>query len=197
VDPTIWQIQTAIFPDYPAMPPLLDDIEALLDDAKRHTAIRDVVDDFHEGFTQFKNYAVTIIQNSHFNMKEAGNKGRDIPKYTDLDLVLLEQLGMDRQDREIKKSAQVAVTNDPELRDMFKEFIALQIEEKKLILESREQIDQIEEENVSRETVSHTCECGKYPREGEKSSPQGLSLHKRRHCELNQTKEPETSAESV
>lgn len=188
VDQTIWQIQTAIFPQYPFMPVLLDEIEALLDDATRHTAIRDVVDNWQEGFTQFKNYATTIIQNTHFNMKEAGNKGRDIPKYTDFDLVLLEQLGIDRQDREIKKSVQVAAASDPELREMFKAWMQSQIEEKELIKQSREALapTEAQPENVSRET-SHACECGKYPREGEKSSPQGLSLHKRRYCELRET----------
>jgi hypothetical protein len=129
VDPTIWEIQRAIFPQYPFVPVLLDDIGQLLDDATEHTMIRGIVDRFQESFTAFRDYASSTIQNSHAKMREIGSKTQGyIPRYTATDLVLLEQLGMARQDREIQKATSVG--SDPELREMFKAWMQTTIEEK-------------------------------------------------------------------
>jgi hypothetical protein len=130
VDPAIWEIQQAIFPDYPNLPILLDDLHRLIDAAKIHTSIRKTVDDFDESLTQFENYASTTIQNSHAKMREiAANNDRGyVPRYTAMDLVLLEQLGMSRQDREIKQS--VAVGGNAKLEGMFEQWLAISLEEK-------------------------------------------------------------------
>ncbi len=134
VDPEIWKMQLAIFPNYPNLPILLDDIERLLDDAAQHTFIRAIVDDFTRSLTQFRNYASTTIQNSHIKMREIGAKTEGyIPEYTEVDLVLLEQLGMERQDRAIRTA--VSATPNTGLESMFQQFMALQIEEKQLNLE--------------------------------------------------------------
>jgi len=128
-DPTIWEIQRAIFPRYPFVPPLLDDIARILEAATEHTMIRDIVDAFLESLSTFTDYASSTIQNSHAKMREIGSKTQGyIPRYTATDLVLLEQLGMARQDREIQKASSVG--SDPELREMFKAWMQSTIEEK-------------------------------------------------------------------
>lgn len=138
-DPKIWQIQRAIFPDYPFIKKdgqptvLLDDIEEILLDAQRHTSIRSIVDKYLSSLTQFRDYAKGAVDQTHYRMKESAAKSETgyIWKYTELDFVLMEQLGLQRQDREIRKATQ----SDPELRDALKQLIALQIEEKQGNLE--------------------------------------------------------------
>jgi hypothetical protein len=144
-DATIWQIQRTIFPKYPFLPILLEDIERLLDDATVHTSLRSVVDEMSTSLNQFRDYARATIEQTHYNMRESGQKSESgyIPRYVDLDFVLLEQLGMARQDVAIRKET-ASPTSDPELREMFKQFIALQVEEKEAIAaERRAQVAQI------------------------------------------------------
>lgn len=195
-DKTVWEIQRAIFPDYPLIPILIEDVGRLLDDAKQHTMIREIVDDYQTSWNQFREYANVTIRHTHMTMREiAGASHGYIPTYTAIDLILLEQLGLSRQDEEIRKN--VTPTGDPELREMFKQYIALQVEEKEALkarsVRAEEPADVSPAENGTRETLSHACDCGK-----SFDSPQGLSLHKTRHCELTKQKEAEgTSAESV
>lgn len=101
VDPTIWQIQKTIFPDYPNLPILLDDMERLLDAATVHTALRAITDEMAESLVQFRDYASATIQQVHQSMKESGGKDY-FYRYTSMDVVLLEQLGETRRDREIR-----------------------------------------------------------------------------------------------
>ena len=128
-DRTIWEIQRAIFPDYPLVPNLIEDVGRLIQSAKQHTTIREIVDDYERSWEWFREYANVTIRHTHMSMREiAGASHGYIPTYTALDLVLLEQLGLARQDEEIRRNT--TPSSDPELQDMFKQFIALQIEEK-------------------------------------------------------------------
>lgn len=128
-DKTIWEIQRAIFPDYPKVPNLIEDVGRLIQSAKQHTAIREIVDDYERSWEQFREYANVTIRHTHMTMREiAGASHGYIPTYTALDLTLLEQLGLARQDEEIRRNT--TPSSDPELQSMFKQFIALQIEEK-------------------------------------------------------------------
>jgi len=154
-DPTIWQIQRAIFPDYPLVlkdgrpTVLLDDIEEVLLDAQRHTAIRSIVDKYLTSLNQFRDYAKGSVDQTHYRMRESAVKSDAgyIWKYTELDFVLMEQLGVQRQDREIRNAA-TRVESDPELRDMFKQFIALQVEEKQANLERMKAVEQVPDANT-------------------------------------------------
>jgi hypothetical protein len=136
VDSEIWKIQSAIFPDYPVFldadsnpTVLLTELLRIIDEAKVHTLLRPIVDKFEESAIQFEAYATVTIENSEAKMREiaATTKGY-IPRYTPVELVLIEQLGRKRKDRIIQEAVKTA--GDPELRDMFKQFIALQVEEK-------------------------------------------------------------------
>lgn len=170
VDPVIWEIQRAIFPTYPILPTLLDDLDRLLDEAEQHTVIRSTVDEYRESLRQFRDYASTTIQNSHAKMREIASTTRGyIPKYTSTDLVLLEQLGLARQDREVAKAVQAPaqiVASDPELRELFKAFLQSQIEEKEA-LKTQAAIEEF------------PCECGK-----SFDTQSGLNMHRNRWCEL-------------
>jgi hypothetical protein len=132
-DRTLWEIQRTIFPRYPLLPILLDEIDILLDAAEQHTMIRSVTDTFRESLDQFRAYASSTVQNSHAKMREIAAKTSGyIPRYTAMDLVLLEQLGLARQDREIARSA-AAPSTDSELRQVFTEFLKSQTVEKQVV----------------------------------------------------------------
>lgn len=135
VDPNVWQMQRTIFPDYPNFldangnpTVLLDDMERLLDAAVDHFGLREIVDAMHESLIQFRDYASATIQNVHHTMKESAGRGGYVFRYTAMDLILLEQLGQDRQDREIRQQARAG--GNEKMEEMFQRFMALQIEEK-------------------------------------------------------------------
>lgn len=106
VDPEIWRMQKAIFPNYPTLPVLLDEMEQLLDDAESHTDLRPIVTEMHDSLIQFRDYADATIQNAHHTMRESAGRRGYVFRYTSMDLVLLEQLGMQRQDRQIRQEVQ-------------------------------------------------------------------------------------------
>lgn len=137
-DAAIWRIQKTILPSYPLLPILLDDIERMLDAATIHTSLRSVTDEMAASLNQFRDYARSTIEQTHYNMRESGVKSESgyIPRYTELDFVLLEQLGMARQDIAIRREAS-SPSIDPELREMFKQFIQLSVEEKAAIAAER------------------------------------------------------------
>jgi hypothetical protein len=195
-DPTIWQIQRAIFPDYPYVlkdgrpTVLLDDIEEVLLNAQEHASIRSIVDKYLTSLNQFRDYAKGSVDQTHYRMRESAVKSDAgyIWKYTELDFVLMEQLGVARQDREIRNAA-TKVESDPELRDMFKQFIALQVEEKQANLERQKNLAQIQIDanTIGASTMAaapiaeppkmYTCEhCG------EEVKVAGKGFHVGRHC---------------
>lgn len=222
-DPEIWKIQTTIFPKWPLIPVLLDETEQILFKAQSNTLLRPVIDDMLGSLAAFRNYAAATVEQKHYMMRELGAKSQAgyIPQYDDLDFVLLEQLGMDRQDINIRKS--VTPQTDTELAQMQKELVALQLEEARAIAaERRAQRADVpvvdantmaaapvegysgyggqsgfsgfsgEVTNATPEGQEHIavamsdverydCDCGWV---NEKNTPQGLSLHQRRYCEL-------------
>lgn len=140
VDPTIWDMQRTIFPDYPNLPVLLDDIERILDAATVHTLLRPVTDEMMESLIQFRDYASATIQQVHRSMQESGGgDNKYFYRYTAMDLVLLEQLGMDRRDREIRQAAQSGNGDVAELLRRQSEvqtaWMQAQIEEKQALTE--------------------------------------------------------------
>lgn len=181
-DPTLHEIQRAIFPDYPILPVLLDDIDRQLDAAEQHTLLRAITDTFRESLNQFRDYANTTIQNTHAKMREiAAQASGYIPRYTAMDLVLLEQLGLARQDREIARS--VAPAKDSELREIFTEFLKSQMVEREVVKTLPETGPALGESTMAaapvKQKIEVSCDCGKYT-----GSEQGLRMHKQRWCEL-------------
>lgn len=127
-DPEIWKIERTIFPGYPVLPTTLDEIEALLNAASIHTQLLPIVDEFHTSLSEFRAYADIYIQNVHQQMRERAPNGYVRP-YTAGDLVLLAQLGMERQDR-LSRPVTTPGATDSELKEIFTQFLKAQLEEK-------------------------------------------------------------------
>lgn len=205
-DREIWKIQTTIFPQWPMIPVLLNETEEILLNAQDNTLLRPIIDEMLSSLSAFRNYAAATVEQKHYMMRELGAKSQTgyIPQYSDLDFVLLEQLGMERQDVNIRKNVQVAPQGDAELAQMQKELVALQLEEAKAIAAERkaqkadipvskdtmaaspitndtpEGQERIAEAMADTEQPGYECDaCGQsFPK------AQGLAMHQRRHCKL-------------
>jgi hypothetical protein len=208
-DKAIWQIQKTIFPTWPVLPVLLDDLERLLDAATEHRYLKPIVDEYYASLNQFRDRARATVEQTHYTMRESAAKSPTgyIPRYVDLDFVLLEQLGMARQDINIRQSAPVAPVADTDLREALKQLIALQIEEKQGNIEREKRVSELEVPNVNtmaaapiaaqapikepKEVTMWKCEaCG----EEMKSTSKGF--HVGRHCKVLHPKvEAETPQE--
>lgn len=141
LDPKIWEIQRAIFPDYPVLPVLISKVRELLDAAWEHTYLREIVEDMQTSSQQFENYARLTIEQAHVNMRNVAASVGEAMQYTPTDLVLLEQLGMARQDREFQQLAQMtgqatqsSGTNLAEMREMFTMLMQANREEREAML---------------------------------------------------------------
>ena len=179
VDPAIWEIQRTIFPDYPSFlnqnrepSVLLDDIERVLDDAVQHSSLREIVDNFRDSLNDFRDYASTTIQNVHAKMREIAAKTEGyIPRYTAMDLVLLEQLGRPRQDREIRQEVKAA--GNEKLESMFEQWLAIQIEEKQANLDRLKRLEEVPE--VTQNTMAAAPIAEGYSGYGGQSGYSGYS----------------------
>lgn len=211
VDSTLWQIQKTIFPDYPNFlnidgqaTVLLDDIELLLDTASEHLSLRAIVDAMHESLIQFRDYANATIQNVHHSMRESAGRGGYVFRYTAMDVVMLEQLGVARQDREIRQTAKA--TGNERLEGMFEQWLAIQIEEKQANVDREKRLAAmgIDANTMAAAPITNAtplgqeqmavamadtidplqCECGKVF-----DSAGGLKVHKNQWCDLNKVSE--------
>jgi hypothetical protein len=195
-DPELWEIQRAIFPDYPNLPLKLDDVAALLDAASVHTSLLSITDTYRQSLDEFRNYVDIYIQNVHQQQRERGPNGYVRP-YTAGDLVLLDQIGMERQDRKPQ------LPSKDRLEEALEQLIALQIEEKKGNIERLQRLESIGQQDelaidantmaaapiATPETEPETlsCECGEYT-----GNVAGMRMHKNRWCKLKVT-ESETT----
>jgi len=193
VDPELLRIQKAIFPDYPVLPKTLDELAVLLDAAQAHGTLRSsIVDPFQTSLDEFRNYADILIQNVNQQMKERGPNGYVRP-YTAVDLVLLDQLGMERQDRMSRNVA--PSVSDSDLKDILAQFMKAQLDEKQELARMRaEQATAVPlaVNTVAPEVEYYTCEhCG------EQVKVKGKGFHIGRHCKVLNAKkvvEPEIEA---
>lgn len=138
-DSTIRDMHLAIFPTYPALPVLIEDVQALLNAAPE--SLRHITDEMQESLAEFRAYAESTIQNTHYNMKESANRQGYVWRYTAMDLTLLEQLGMARQDREIRTAATVSANGGMET--MFAQFLQSQAEERAARTESDKRVAEL------------------------------------------------------
>lgn len=140
LDPTILEINRTIFPKFPFMPVLLSEIERLLDDARIHSSLRtSIIDPMSQSLAQFTDYASATIEQTNYKMRESGGRSEAgyIWRYTDMDFLLAEQLGV----TPLNVLRQPAQQSDSELQDMFKQWLAISLEEKQAIAASRVAID--------------------------------------------------------
>jgi hypothetical protein len=141
IDAEIWRIQKAIFPDFPVVPVSIFKVRELLDAAWEHTYLREVVEDWQVSSQQFEDYARITIEQAHTNMNSVATSVGYAVKYTPVDLVLLEQLGMQRRDREFQQLAhmtgqtqQQGGSNISEIKEMFAMFQQASREERDAII---------------------------------------------------------------
>lgn len=108
-DPDLWKIQIAIFPTYPQVPVTLSEFTQQVQSAFDNNIgdIRNVAQDMLPVCQQCDAWAVRHIETVHQNMAQAATKGYAHP-YDQVDLLILEQLGMKREDEHFKRTAQQA-----------------------------------------------------------------------------------------
>lgn len=108
-DADLWKMQLAIFPNYPDVPVTLSDFTRQIQIAfDANTGdVRNVAQDMLPICQQCDSWAVRHIETVHQNMAQAATKGYAHP-YDQVDLLILEQLGMKREDEHYKRTAQQA-----------------------------------------------------------------------------------------
>jgi hypothetical protein len=143
IDAEIWRIQKAIFPDFPIVPVSIFRVRELLDAAWEHTYLREIVEDWQVSSQQFEDYARITIEQAHTNMNSVATSVGYAVKYTPVDLVLLEQLGMQRRDREFQQLAhmtgqtqQLGGLNASELKELMQTFRDTSREELRMIIDA-------------------------------------------------------------
>lgn len=106
-DPEIWAIQKAIFPDYPTIPTPLSDVMGLINTARQSNTgiIKTVAEQMLISGEQFERWAKGMIDRVHRLMKMGAMESGEVHGYNGIELVLLEQLGIPRQDDELKSLA--------------------------------------------------------------------------------------------
>lgn len=200
-DPELWKIQRTIFPDFPKLPVLVSETRKLLDDASVHTYLRATVDEMQTSLDQFEDFAMATVEQTHYTMRESAAKSNAgyIPRYTDLDFVLLEQLGMARQDREIRQDAKAPTGK---MEELFSQFLQLQIEEKQRNAEREQRLSSTTTPQVlydpaviqsppEAKSEFYTCEhCG------EEVKVRGKSFHIGKWCKVLHPKTVEDASAS-
>lgn len=154
-DPAIREMQLAIFPGYPILPVLLDgenSLQSLLDDATKHISLRAITDEMQESLAEFRSYAESTIQNTHNEMRESAGRRGYVWRYTAMDLILLEQLGMQRQDREIRAAA--TASGGGKMEEIFAAFLQSQAEERTARLESEKRVEEMLAGRIDHSTMA-------------------------------------------
>lgn len=108
-DKELWKIQKAIFPEYPNLPRTLRAFTELVQTAfdNNEGDLRSIAQEMLLSCVQFEGWAIRHIEQTHQNMAQAAVKGYAAP-YEQIDLVVLDQLEMRREDEHYKRSAQQA-----------------------------------------------------------------------------------------
>lgn len=97
-DPEVWELEKKIFPEYPLLPVLLDEMAELIQTATRVKGpVGRVASQMYVSYEEFKPWALSTIEEIHQNQSQAQAKGYVFP-YEKIHLVLLEQLGLPATD---------------------------------------------------------------------------------------------------
>lgn len=108
-DPELWKINCAIFPDYPILPIQITPFKELIQRAIDNNVgdVRSVAEEALPSCGEFELWAIRHMEIVHQNMEFASSNRYALP-YEDVDLIILDQLGMKRQDRHYRQMAQQA-----------------------------------------------------------------------------------------
>lgn len=116
-DKELWKIQRAIFPDYPDIPfalrPFTELVKRAIDENTGD--IRSIAQEAHGSCVQVEAWMIRSIEITHQNMGFLAQKGYSYP-YEDIDLLIIEQLEIDRRDEHFKRTAQ-AIAAQPQALD--------------------------------------------------------------------------------
>ncbi len=119
-DPDVWEMQQYIFPDYPEVPVLLDDAANAYNPltfagqiriAHRDTddqVMRSICEDALSSCEQGVTWANERIESEHRLMKQGALASGFAYVYSELAEILLVQLGLPRQDQELKNISELA-----------------------------------------------------------------------------------------
>lgn len=118
-DKELWGIQKAIFPNYPKLPVLISEFTDLIKRAIDNNTgdLRRIAEEELPSCYEWEGWMLRAIEKTHQDMAQAAVKGYAAP-YEELDLVILEQLGMRREDEHFKRSAQQAAQQQPQQAPM-------------------------------------------------------------------------------
>lgn len=107
-DRELLSIQKAIFPDYPDLPFAIRPFTQLVREAiDQNTGdIRTIAEEMLPSCIQWEGWMIHSTEDAHQNMAQAAVKGYSSP-YVEMDLLVLEQLEMARQDEHFKRTAQI------------------------------------------------------------------------------------------
>ena len=103
-------LQRFFFPTYPNLPGTLREIEELIRAAKARTGdemLRSIADDMLLGCTRSRQWAMTVLENEHGNVRKGTNAAGEAYTYSPLAQVLLPQLEVQRQDEGLKPLAEL------------------------------------------------------------------------------------------
>lgn len=137
IDAKIWDIERAIFPDFPIRPVSVFAFRKLLDAAWNHTYLREIVEDMQVSSQQFEDYARATVEQAHVNIRSVASSAGYVQKYTPVDLVLLEQLEMKRRDpefRELLSNQGGGKSEVGEIKDLFKMFLDANREDREAMM---------------------------------------------------------------
>lgn len=141
IDAKIWDIQKAIFPDFPIRPVSIFKFRELLDRAWEHTYLREILEDMQASSHQFEDYARATAEQAHTNIRSVATSAGYVMKYTPVDLILLEQLEMQRRDpefRELLAGQGGGKSEVGEIKDLFKMFLDANREQQEAMMKMYE-----------------------------------------------------------
>jgi hypothetical protein len=111
-DPSLWELQTLIFPKWPEVPVLLTEFRNCIEKVHQQSvgdeAIRSICEDMLTSCEIGSIWANERIESEHRLMRQGALASGFAYVYSELAEVLLQQLGLPRQDQELKTISELA-----------------------------------------------------------------------------------------
>jgi hypothetical protein len=111
-DPSLWELQTLIFPQWPEVPVLLTEFRNCIEKVHQQSvgdeAIRSICEDMLTSCEIGSIWANERIESEHRLMRQGALASGFAYVYSELAEVLLQQLGLPRQDQELKTISELA-----------------------------------------------------------------------------------------
>lgn len=143
-DRELLKIQQAVFPDYPNLPrtlrPFTQQVLTAIDSNRGD--IRSIAEEMYPSCTQYEAWALRWVDIVHQSMDQAATKGYAAP-YEPIDLLVLDQLEMARQDGHFQRQAQIAASQPAPAPALDKEGLAaIMRENREMFVEAMQMVKQ-------------------------------------------------------